>query len=350
MKPVGHVCVLRRQSLQRSRCFPAPARASEGVSQRRLRERVARSLSSGGFKRDDRLVVSPLLYEGLTQAEIQLVPSRLELHCLVELLDGLIETPPVIQGPSHLLNRHDGKGVEELRVTVRRHRLVAATGISQTNTPLPVHIGVAGSQGDGTIRLPLRCAPIPIVEQAEQAERRMSFGKFVVESHRAGRRGLRLRERLLRLHAEEIGQLDETLGDAGVGRRELWISPYGVLKISDRPVLSVFREYPPVIAAFEIERIGLPLDGARTREPGFLVLTQFGTNTGGDVARGSGRAPQNVGYGSLVGLGPQVLICGSVNQLGCDSKPVTRFHHGSLQQRLYAQGARDLRDGFFRIP
>jgi hypothetical protein len=218
MKPIGDIIILRDKLLQCVLGFAAVPSTAECVRKGRLRERIARTHARGGTKRRNRFLMTLKLHERLSETKVQLVPSRLEFHGFTELRNRFVKTPPVIQGPADFLDRNDGEGVEDLRMAVRRHRLVAATGIPQANSASPIDICIAGREFDGQARLRVCRTPIPIIEQTKQAERSMSLGKLLVQGNRLDRRGLGFRKRLLRLHPKEISQLDKTFGNAGVGR------------------------------------------------------------------------------------------------------------------------------------
>lgn len=101
-------------------------------------------------------------------------------------------------------------------MTMRCHRLIAAPCIAQAHAALPVHVSIAGCQGDGAIGFCICCTPVPVVEEPQQAECGMPLGKIFIERHGVNRCCLGLTECLLWLHAEEISELDEAFRNGGI--------------------------------------------------------------------------------------------------------------------------------------
>ena len=134
----------------------------------------------GGSQRRNCFPIAPLLDERQPKAKVQLIPVRFELHCFLELIRCLIEAARVIERPSHFFDRYERKRVERLGLAVRPYRFLVMAGVPQVHAALPVDVRVAGRELDGATRFGVRRSPIPIVEQAEQAENRVAFGKSVI--------------------------------------------------------------------------------------------------------------------------------------------------------------------------
>src|SRR5215472_4841330 len=67
--------------------------------------------------------------------------------------------------------------------------------LQQRQAETKVKLVPRGLKFDRLRRLRVRCLPIPMVEQPKQSERRVAFGKLVIQRHRLQGRRLRLGKR-----------------------------------------------------------------------------------------------------------------------------------------------------------
>src|ERR1700680_4807718 len=102
----------------------------------------------------------------------------------------------------------------------------------------------------------------------------MPFGEAFVQLNRFHSGGLRLRERLLRLHSKKIRQLDEALCQAGVRGRVVRVGLDRLAEVADGSSLRLFRQIAREIAALQVKRIGFGKDRARRGESGLVVVTE----------------------------------------------------------------------------
>ncbi len=96
IKPIGNVRVLLCELPQCVLCFASAARAAERIDKGGLSERITGTYACGRAQRGDRFLVPLLLHQRLSETEVKLVPSRLELHGFLELVDRLVEASAVI--------------------------------------------------------------------------------------------------------------------------------------------------------------------------------------------------------------------------------------------------------------
>src|ERR1019366_3114960 len=97
------------------------------------------------------------------------------------------------------------------------------------------------------------------------------------------------------------------------------------------------------IGAFEIKECDLRVHGMRARELGPLLWGETKRDAVSDFAGHFALHSEHIAQFPVVGVCPQMAIRGGMNELSCNAHPVARAHYRTLDERVDAQFAGNLR-------
>ena len=123
----------------------------------------------------------------------------------------------------------------------------------------------------------------------------------------------------------------------------------GLLEVFDALAEALECRLSGVIAAHEIELVGLRVNGAGACQTGSLLRRDLDPNLGRDRLCHVAFERQNVAQVALVALRPQVPVARRMDQLRGDPHPVSHPLHGAFDDPIHTQLPRDLRQRLVRL-
>ena len=259
--------------------------------------------------------------------------------------DGLVEAALEVEHVRQRSRDRESQRVERLGATSLGDRLLeAGLGGEQLRVPL-VGCGVAGILRDGLAESALGPIPVPVEEEADEAERGVRLGEPWVEIERAAGRGPRPRGRLQRRNAAEVGQ------DV-VGVREPRVCR-GVTRIGRDRLLEEVGRAPhlgggglvPAVTSAQVGLVGARVHRPRSAQAFPLARRELDLHLACDRLRQLALERQDVAHVALVALRPEMPVGGRLDELHGDAHAVAGAEHRPFHDRVHAQLARDLGQG-----
>ncbi len=179
--------------------------------------------------------------------------------------------------------------------------------------------GVAGVEHQGSLELPFRSPPVPLVLVQRRRLRHIGFSEFIISLERLGRCFFGSGKSLIGRGATQIHQDEIGIGDAGIGQSVARVLINRLLEVFQGCRQSLGCPLVPVVAAFEIALMGFRVHPRSAEHPGSFLRCDSNLDFAGDGAGDFGLDRENAFQVAVVALRPQVGLIVDLNELSSDA-------------------------------
>ncbi len=209
--------------------------------------------------------------------------------------------------------------------------------------------GGAGIHRQGAPVFLAGALPIELVEELDLGERGVSLAQGRVELERALDRRPGLGHDLVR-RKQAAGELDVSIGQAGIGEREGGILRDREVEVLDGPRQRFRGEAGKRGPSLKVELVGLGVDRGLAGQLRILFRGDLDADLLRDRAGHVALQGENVAKIALVAFRPHLPLAGDLNEPRVDAHAVVRAEDRALDDGLHVELPRDLAAGISSTP